>query len=921
MVERTSHVASEFHKQRPLVSYEPNFLLSWAYHRFFERIQVDDAWMGGVRRAEARGTVVYVLRNLSPVDFFALDYLTKRHKLPQIHFANDLGLWVLEPMGRGWLNALARDDATDAADLRLAVSSGASAALFLKRPPTLLEPGARGRIEGDQFLRTILEVQRETERPILLVPQVFVWSKHGDEAKHNAVDALLGPREWPGKIRAVAQFLANYRHVTMRAGEPLDVRAFLETESAKGGVLDDGVLVRRMTYVLLRRLERERHAVVGPTRKPADRLREEVLRSPRLQKIIHDMAGEGESERRVLTQKADAMLREMEAQPDTNVVALLDGVVRQTVGRMYTELEVDEEGIERVREAAKEGSLVLLPSHKSHIDYIALTYVMYQHHVQTPLVASGDNLNFVPIGLILRRAGAFFIRRSFKGDRLYQAVVDAYMRKLLRDGWPLEFFLEGGRSRTGKLLPPKVGLLNMVVDAVLGLTETKTFFVPISIGYERLVEEEAFVNELSGGEKSKEDVRGLLDSTKLIAQRYGRLSVQFGEILTLDQVLQDMNGSKYVPGEKLTPARRRALVTRLAYRVMNEINRVTAVTPEALVASALLTHGQRGLAYDDLITACNDLADVLHRFGARFSPSLSHSDAAGGVFRIRLEAIREACDLFVRAGHLEAHLPGELAPSRLERARARGRRSGSLKATLPGAILVVPDDARMSLDLAKNIVVHFFVTRGLVATALVSWKTSPMPLETLRDRVLALSRLFKYEFTFRADATFERIFDDTVAEMKADGEITTDDQSAVARDEAVLALPGAVLALPGAVLALPGAMLFAAMLENFVEGYRIAARSLTLLARGPMTPKELIKKALGVGQRMFLAGEIQKREAISGPLIENALTAFIDLEYVNRSEGKLELPESFASTEAAATIESKIARFVVTEEWRHHVHR
>ena len=125
--------------------------------------------------------------------------------------------------------------------------------------------------------------------------------------------------------------------------------------------------------------------VVGPTRKPADRLREEVLRSPRLQKIITDMAGEGASERRVLTLKAHAMLREMEAQPDANVLSVLDQVFGQTVGRMYTELEVDKEGIERVREVAKEGSLVFLPSHKSHIDYIVLTWVLYHHHLQTPL--------------------------------------------------------------------------------------------------------------------------------------------------------------------------------------------------------------------------------------------------------------------------------------------------------------------------------------------------------------------------------------------------------------------------------------------------------------------------------------------------------------------------------------------------------
>jgi len=857
---------------RPLVTYEPNPLLAFAFDRFFEHIQVDEAWTGSVRRAEARGTVVYVLRSLSPVDFFALDHLTKQHKLPQVHFANDLGLWLLEPMGRGWFNALARDEATDAEDLRLAVSSGASAALFLKRPPTLLEGGQRGRIEGDKFLRTLLEVQRKEQRPILLVPQVFVWSKHGDEAQHNAIDAVLGPREWPGKIRAVAQFLGNYRSVTLRAGEPLDVKAFMESERAKNGKADDGALVRRMTYVLLRRLERERRAVVGPTRKPPDRLREEVLRSPRLQKIIGDMAGDGANERRVLTLKAHAMLREMEAQPDANVLSALDQVFDQTVGRMYTELEVDKEGIERLRAAAKEGTIVLLPSHKSHIDYIVLTYVLYHHHLQTPLIAAGDNLNFAPMGPILRRAGAFFIRRSFKGDRLYQAVVDAYMRKLLRDGWPLEFFLEGGRSRTGKLLPPKLGLLNIIVDAALGLSETKTFFVPISIGYERLVEEQAFVTEVSGGEKSKEDVRGLLGTTKLLGQRYGRLSVQFGDIQSIDT------------SEKLTPARRRALVTRLAYRVMNEINRVTAVTPGSLVAAALLTHGKRGASYDDLVTACERLAVVLHGFGARFSPSLSHPQVAeDGRFRIRLEAIREACDLFVRAGNVEARLPGDA-----------GKKTGKLKGALPGAIFVVPDEARLSLDLAKNILVHFFVTRGLVATALASGGKKAMAIDALRERVQTLSRLFKYEFTFRADTTFEVIFDETLKAMASAGEVAIDGGShvRVSRTES------------------DTMKLYVEMLRNFVEGYRVAARALSVLVRGPLTPKEIVKKALTIGERMFLAGDIERREAVSGPLIENALSAFVDLEYVNRTDGKLELPESYASTETVRTIEAKVAGFV-----------
>ncbi|HEY8090613.1 MAG TPA: 1-acyl-sn-glycerol-3-phosphate acyltransferase, partial [Polyangiaceae bacterium] len=518
---------------RPLVSYDPNPVLAWVYSRFFESIEVDEAWTHAVREADARGTVVYVLRNLSFVDFLALDYLTKRHHLPQIRFANDLGLWLLEPMGRGWLNALRpRTPEGDAADIERAVATGGSAALFLKRPKHLLEGRARGKIEGDHLIRALLDVQRREEsvahrapRRILLVPQVFVWSRSAGTRGTNVLDAVFGSSEWPGQVRSTAQFLANYRHATLRAGEPVDVAEFLEREDDGAG---DDVLVRRLTYTLLRRLQRERRAILGPAKKPVDRQRDEIVRSPKLQKVIADMAGEGAQEREVITARALGMLREMEAALDMNAIAALDPVFERGTSRMFSAIEVDEAGVEKLRELAKEGTIVLLPSHKSHMDYLALAWVLYRHKLPLPLIAAGDNLNFFPLGAIFRRAGAFYIRRSFAGDRLYAAVVDAYVRRLIKDGSALEFFLEGGRSRTGKLLPPKVGLLSIVVDAALGVPTRTTWFCPVSIGYERFIEEKAFVREVSGGEKQKEDVRGLVRAVDVMVGRYGRLSVQFG---------------------------------------------------------------------------------------------------------------------------------------------------------------------------------------------------------------------------------------------------------------------------------------------------------------------------------------------------------------------------------------------------------
>jgi glycerol-3-phosphate O-acyltransferase len=853
---------------RPLVPYDPNPLLAWLYHRFFDHIEVDEAWTRAVREADARGTVIYVLRNLSFVDFLALDYLTKRHHLPQIRFANDLGLWVLEPLGRGWLNATRpRTAEGDAADLERVLAVGASAALFLKRPPHLLESHARGKTEGDRLVRTLLDVQRRSERPILIVPQVFVWSRSPDTRGGSVVGSLFGTAEWPGNLRSVVQFFANWRHATLRAGEPIDLKDFLARE---GDGLGDDVIVRRLTYTLLRRLERERRTMVGPVRKPADRLRAEVVRSPKLQKVIFDMAGEGANERAVITQRALGMLREMQASLDMNAIAALDRAFAGASSRMFSAIEVDEAGIEHLRKLSKEGTLIVLPSHKSHMDYLALHWVLYRHKLQLPLIAAGDNLNFFPMGPIFRRAGAFFIRRTFAGDRLYAAVVDAYVRRLIRDGVPLEFFLEGGRSRTGKLLPPKLGLLSIVVDAALGVPTRTTWFCPVSIGYERFVEEKAFVHELTGGEKSKENVRGLVGSIEVMVGRYGRLSVQFGKPLTIADVLRELDPDAG-PGDvaAMTPARRRAMITRLAYRVMNEINAATAVTPGSLVATALLAHERRGLPHADLLARCERLAHTLRRAGARFSPSLAPARGEP----MRPEALHEAVELFVRAGHVEEHRVGE------------------------DLIYVVPTQARMSLDLAKNVIIHFFAARALVATALLATPGPPLGRDTLRERVSALSRLFKFEFTFRSDAPFERIFDEELAAMEADGELAR----IVQRPSEG---PGALV--PKGDEGRAQVELYARLIENFVEGYRVAARGLTALLRGPLASKELVKRTMVTGERMFLAGEISRREAVSRPMIENAYSSFVDQGYLAKSGGRLALPESYTSAGAVRTIETRI---------------
>jgi glycerol-3-phosphate O-acyltransferase len=819
--------------------------------------------------------VVHLVRNVSLLDLLTLDHLTRRYGLPRIGFANELGGWLGPDAMWHWTPDV----------LRQTVEAGQSALLFMKRPPTVLaRVGAahRGRSEGFDLIRVLVGAQRAGRAEIMMVPETLVWTLRPERLGFSLVDTIFGSADFPGELRAAAQLLLNHKNTVIRAGDPVSLREYLgRTESE-----DDAAMARQLTYALLRRVERERRSVLGPVQKPTDRVREEVLKSPKLQAVINDQAGPDPRARALLEDKARDMLRELMTTPDPGTLRGLEMLAETVADQVYAGIDVDREGIERVREAARRGTIVLLPSHKSHVDYLLLSLVLRKHGLMVPVIAAGDNLSFFPLGPVFRRAGAFFIRRSFRGDRVYAAVVDAYVRRLIRDGNAIEFFLEGGRSRTGKLLSPKVGLLNMVVDAALGVENREIYFVPVSIAYERMMEEGAYARELSGEEKRREDARALLKLPAVLRENYGRANVQFGQV----QSLGELRAAVAPSGEALTPAKRRTLVNRLAHRVMSEINRVTAVTAGSLVALVLLCHPRRGLPHADLVDHTRRLTRLVQRWGARTSPSLT-----GPSGELRESAIREAVEIYVRGGLVRRHVPGDTLVG--------GSRRRPHAHTGDNVIYLVDDDQRLMLDISKNIIVHLFVDRALGSVALLSLLSASAPpapasRAEVQSRVQALSRLFKLEFMFRADAPFEQIFDDTVNDMVALGEIVLEGDTATFG-------PGHD-GLDGR----GWVTFYAAVVQSFLEGYRIAARSVRVLTGGALTEEDLAQRALRIGELMFLGGEIERSEAVSRPTLENAFAAFVDQGYLKRSDGKLVLASAFAGDEAAQAIEAGVAAYL-----------
>ncbi|MEO0322639.1 MAG: 1-acyl-sn-glycerol-3-phosphate acyltransferase [Myxococcota bacterium] len=857
----------------PRPAYGPNALLRWIYRRFFSHIRVDDAWSEHVRASARRGTVVYVMRSMSVLDFLCLDFLTKRFELPLPRFASDLGIGVLEPFFKGRKRLLRRQK-PDPELLREVTSEGYASLLFLGRPPRTLRRTARGKGSAlrDGLLQSLVAQQRSQDEAILLVPQTFVWSKRPPEKRKGLLDLFFGPVDWPGRIRVLFQFLGNYRNALLRSGQPFDLRAFL----AEHPDLGEREAADKIRFALLARMERERRLVLGPSTKTTARIQDELLRSPRVREVLRSVAKKKKRPVHRLEREARKQLQKLQADQRQGMLAVLERVLDGVFRRIYDGIVVDERGIERVRQAAREHTLVFLPSHKSHVDYLVLSYVLYKRALAAPLIAAGENLSFWPVGWFLRRGGAFFIRRSFRGDKLYPALVDAYLRKLLVEGFPIEFFIEGGRSRTGKLLAPKYGLLSMVVDAALKLPLKKVAFVPISIGYERVIEERSYVRELGGGEKQRESAIGLLRTSNVLRSKYGRLYVQFGAVMSFDRLLEraltDEQG-QLKAREALTPGERRTLVQNLAHRVTYQIDRVTVVTPAALAATALLVHRRRGIGERQLHARAAQLLASLERFGARIASPIQDEEG-----RLRPETLDKAVELFVDGGLVRRH-------------------EASAK-DAADAIYRVPDPRRIALEYAMSSTLHFFVPSALIAAALLAEESRTLSTDALRERVRGLSRLFKYEFMYRADAPFETIFGDALAGMLDAGELER--------------LADHVRPAEGG----RGRFVstYAAMLRSYFEAYLLAARALRPVLDDPEAKpkrKDWLKQALSLGQRMYLAGELELRESLSKPKLENALRAFKDHGLVRFGAGEtLSRAPAVESGDDLGPVEAQIQRFL-----------
>jgi glycerol-3-phosphate O-acyltransferase len=455
-----------------------------------------------------------------------------------------------------------------------------------------------------------------------IVPVAVFWGRAAP--KEASWWRLLFTDNWAlvGRFRRALTVILNGRNTLLYFGEPLRLRAALHAD------LDEARNVRRVTRLLRASLRAQRTSTIGPDLSHRRTIVAQVLRTRAVRQAIADAMRARAASRRTVLLAAKKYADEIAANYSQAFVTFMSVLLGRLWNQLYDGVEVQH--VDRLQEIRDGAEIIYVPCHRSHMDYLLLSYVIYHKGFAIPHVAAGVNLNMPVIGRFLRKGGAFFLRRSFKGDALYAAVFRKYLGVMMARGHPLEYFIEGGRSRTGRLLTPRTGMLSMTIGSYLRDPLRPIVFVPVYFGYERIVEGRTYIGELSGQPKRKESVFGLLKTLPALRSRFGKVYVNFGEPIRLDALLQrhnpdwrhDASSQEEAPAPWL-----RSATGDLARRVITGINAAAAVTPVNLVAMAVLAMPNQALPEQDLAAQLDLYRALL--FAVPYGPLVTVTDADG----------------------------------------------------------------------------------------------------------------------------------------------------------------------------------------------------------------------------------------------------------------------------------------------------
>lgn len=802
------------------------------------RMRLEEHSAEEIRKASERGPIVYVLHTRSILDWLALNRALNGRRLPLAKFTNGHRSTVWAPlrvMVKEWWDALDGrtkhgpvPDPMETGWLTNVVAAGMPTALFLLAGRSIKSSIKRERNRPDQFdpIPALLDAQAKSDRPIQIVPVVVAWNRRPEVARTQVGQFILGSQDEPGPLQKLAAVAARNTKAVVQAGKPVDLSEALRRFSDEPQARQ----TRKLRLLLRRYLWREAHLIRGPRIRPHRWTRRLVARSPEIRAMVAEESARTGKSTAALEIEVDTMLDQIAARMRITTVRFISFILRFLWNRIYSGVDLPAEDMRRLRDSFRDATPVLIPCHRSHLDYLLMSSQLFYRDMVIPHVVAGENLNFWPLGPLFRHCGAFFIKRSFGDDRIFPAVFQRYLHQLVRDGFPIMFFIEGGRSRTGKLLPARLGVLNMIMKSAQNLRDGwDVNLVPIGISYEQIAEERVYRKELQGADKTPENMGQVVKAGSIFRRRFGPVYVRVGEPIRLSNVFAKAESSF----DAMSHEERQELLHLTGEQVMHGIAKNMVAMPTGLVGLALLAQSGNTIKHHALNARIERLFNALKMVNAPIAYSLNTEDWSPAEALKRFENSKLIAQIDLGTD----------------------------------SVIRIDPDRRITLEYYKNSVLHHTAPMSMMAASIRAMRSafeahSRVHLES--DDGQEIQRLFaeqvfllRYEFTTDPDHDVATLTTAALAQLQEYGAIDLNEEGiAITERDFVIEL--------------------AELTRNLLESSLLAMRGIVALRTHDLTVKTMGKALQDLGQSFMDAEEIRRPEALSLVNLNNAVRALRD---------------------------------------------
>ncbi len=810
---------------------KPGFLTGFFLKRFFSGVSIEKEQVAVLNSLPEDAIIVYVAKQKSRFQYLLYYMRYRQLGLPYPTLGFYYSIFFLQPVMRllriilaGTLRLSKKRELLSPLDngyLAGELKNGNTAFLSLVSKRDFRRRFVKSATDPLAFL---LRLQRDLRRPVILVPQLVFFGRQPLPAVPSLVDVFFGPEQDPGKLRRLVTLLKNPGKSFIEVTDPVNLQVFLSDLSPPD--VSTGQAARMLRRHLLTQVNQHRRAITGPVRRTDTELKQNILIGDDIQAYMRKYAERRDKSRYWVHAEALAYLDEIAAKPNPAVIKGGAIVVRWLLNSMFEGVSINTQALNSIKSHARKGPIIFIPCHKSHLDSLLVAHILYRNNLPAPLFFAGRNLAFWPMGAIFRRLGAFFVRRSFKAV-FYAKVLSEYIRKIIANGHNIGVFIEGTRSRSGKLYAPQLGMLTILLNAVKRGACEDLSFVPVFIGYDRVPEEQAYLSEVEGHTKPAESLEQMVKARKILKKRYGRIYVNFHEPFLLSDLMRAQN----LTVEKLAGKQQNLFCRYLGHRILSAINTDNVATPHALVACAIL-HSDNQVSQEELDFRTE--AGLAHLTSRRvhFSDSLV-TNPDGALHNSLVDCIKRKI----------------IDPQGLEG-----------ETQVSATFYRINPKKRTELEYYKNTVINLFIPTAFTALLIRAKDAFQFSAADLHENYSFLQDLFINEFTPDPDRPPAFLVRKTVKAFI---------------DDAII-IPHPTLPDTYNITAsgYKKLVFFAGLLKPFFESYMVALDYLSGSAEEDRDRQKTAKKIRSLGQKMFKHGDITRRESLSVLYYTNAVDSY-----------------------------------------------